>query len=149
MGRPRVRVNEDNGLAFRQRLWPAAESALDHIIQASKFGFVKKQKPKLSKRDIQRDVQLVEIENSLKYDEMIIKSLGLSSEGPDDYLMQLAKMSLTELTEVILRDGITPTISSLEELKHYMLLGADYSAIPYDDPGAKKKDNHGASPSSI
>ena len=134
---------------LRHKLWPAAAGAVEHIIDASRFGYVRKHKPKLTESEILLGVELVPVENSLKYDELIIKNLGLSAEHPDDFMMYLANKGWDDMLEMIMHDGITPAITTVEELKHYMLCGADYSNVPIDDPEIKKKDGNFDSAASI
>jgi hypothetical protein len=63
----------------------------------------------------------------------------LEDNSQDRYYDKLQKMSFVELCKEIGGDKLTPCITSLERLKHYLIFATDYSKVAFDSEESKKK----------
>lgn len=131
-------------VAVREKLWEIVPDSLDHIREVVRYGRVRIRTPRAEdvERDSGHNYSWVDLqkqgETVTRMSEMVLKSV-LPMDTPDALMGELAHMSFEQMGEVILHDGVTPHIRTLDELKHYLLLGADYSLFDPNDPSVKKK----------
>lgn len=134
--------------AFIIERWSGAAGDAADLIRDAAKGFIRRRvsvdalnNDPVQLTDKQKELgykfEVVPLEKQLKYAEMILTKL-VPDEKDGGIVAKLAEMSFEKMQEMVLTDGITPTLDSWDKFKQYLAFGADYSNVDPESPEVKK-----------
>ncbi len=127
---------------YANKLQGGFRESADLLKQVAKTGYVKipPKEGLLTEREIAEGYTLQEatVPQRVETAKMFVKIFTPKDED-GGFMGKLAKLTQPEIAEMILGDGITPTIDTPIKLKTFITYGADFDQIDMDDPEVKKK----------